>query len=125
LPDPAAGLRAKQSVLALAAEQENYLRALEQLERQAALETAKLDLAEQRRATAVEALKIAAEKYRLNEVLLSLGRITRIELMEKRLEYAEKEVEAASAAASILDAERILERLIDFPPGALKSVLTR
>jgi outer membrane protein TolC len=122
LPDPAAGLSSKQSILALTAEQENYRRALEQLERQAALETAKLDLAEQKRVTAVEALKIGAEKYRLNEVLLSLGRITRIELMEKRLEYAEKEVEAAAAAAAMLEAERSLERLIDFPPGALKQI---
>jgi outer membrane protein TolC len=122
LPDPASGLSQKQSLLALTAEQENYRRSLEQLERQAVLETEKLELAEQKRVVAVEALKIGAEKYRLNEVLLSLGRITRIELMEKRLEYAEKEVEAAQAAVLMLEVERTLEKLIDFPPGALRQI---
>jgi len=120
MPDPAAGFSAKQAVLAFSAEQENYQRTLEQLERQAALETEKLRLAEQRRAAAVEALHLGAEKYRLNEVMLSLGRITRIELMEKQLEYAGKEVAAAEAAAALLEAERSLERLIDLPPGSLE-----
>ena len=69
---------------------------------------------------AVEALGIAAEKYRLSGVLLALGKITRIDLMEERLLYAAKEAAAAEAAAALLEAERSVERLIDAPPGTLE-----
>ena len=120
LPDPAAGLGAKQAVLALALEKENYINFLEKLERQTALETSNLSLCEQRRALAVESLKLAEEKYRLCEVLLSLGRITRLELMEERLEYEKKEMAAVEASAALLEAERSLERLVDLAPGSLK-----
>ncbi|MDR1142625.1 MAG: TolC family protein [Spirochaetaceae bacterium] len=120
LPDPASGLGAKQTTLALVLERENYRRGLEQLGREAALEVNNLALAEKRRALAVEALELAGEKYRLSEVLLSLGRITRIELMEERIELAKKEVEAAEAAAALLEAERTLERFAGVPPGNLR-----
>jgi outer membrane protein TolC len=119
LPDPASGLGAKQAVLALALAQENYRLSLEHLEREAAAVIQSLTLSEQRRALTVGALNLAAEKYRLSGVLLELGRITRIELMEERLEYEQKEVEAAEAAIALLEAERTLERFIDLSPGAL------
>jgi outer membrane protein TolC len=125
LPDPAAGLSVKQAVLALTAERENYQRVLERLEREAAAQTARLRLSDQRRAAAVEAMNLGAEKYRLGEVLLSLGRITRLELMERRLEYAEKETAAAEAAAVLLEAERALEQFIDLPPGSLEAFSRR
>jgi outer membrane protein TolC len=48
---------------------------------------------------------------------MGLGRITRVELMEARIEYAEKETEAVSAAAGLLSAERELERLLNLKPG--------
>ena len=80
-----------------------------------------LRLSEQRRSLAVEALTLGGEKYRLCEVLLSLGRITRIELMEERLEYAKKEAMAAEAAIALLEAERSLERFIDLPPGSFET----
>ncbi|MDR0447144.1 MAG: TolC family protein [Treponema sp.] len=120
LPDPASGLSAKQANLALALERENYLRFQERLEREAALGVNVLQLNEQRRILAVESLKLGAERYRLSEVLLSLGRITRIELMEERLKYAQKEAAAVEAATALLEAERSLERLIDLPPGTLE-----
>ncbi|MDR2701573.1 MAG: TolC family protein [Spirochaetaceae bacterium] len=125
LPDPAAGLSAKQAALALAAERENYQRALERLGREAVLQTARLRLGEQRRAAAVEAMNLGAEKYRLSEVLLSLGRITRLELMENRLEYAGKETAAAEAAAALMETERALEQFIDLPPGSLEAFSRR
>jgi outer membrane protein TolC len=125
LPDPASGLGAKQTTLALTLEQENYRRSLDRLEREAALQTNNLALGEKRRALAVEALELAREKYRLSEVLLSLGRITRIELMEERIELAKKEVAAAEAAAALLETERALERFIGAPPGSLQRVSGR
>ncbi|MDR2470889.1 MAG: TolC family protein [Treponema sp.] len=119
LPDPAAGMGAKQAELALALEEENYRRALANLGREAEMETRNLRVARDRRLMALEALSLAAEKYRLCEVLLSLGKITRVELMEERLSYAAKETAAAEASAEMLEAERSLERLIDAPPGTL------
>ncbi|GHV86656.1 hypothetical protein AGMMS50230_22640 [Spirochaetia bacterium] len=122
-PDPAAGLSAKQTNLALALERENYQRALERMGREAAMEVNNLRLSEERRLLSLEILSLAAEKYRLSELLLSLGKITRIQLMEERLEYAAKEVSAAETAAVLLEAERALERLIDLPPGSIESRL--
>ena len=122
LPDPASGLRSKQAGLALALERENYHLALERQEREAVLGINSLRLSEQRRAVAVESLKLGAEKYRLSEVLLSLGRITRVELMEERLQYAKKEAAAVEAAIALLEAERSLERLVDLPPGNLERI---
>ena len=125
LPDPASGFGAKNAALALALERENYQLALERLERFAVLEINNLRLCEQRRAVAVESMRLGAEKYRLSQVLLSLGRITRIELMEERLEYARKEAAAAEAAIALMEAERSLERFIDLPPGTLESYFRR
>jgi len=125
LPDPAAGLNTRQAVLALAAERENYRRVLERLKREAETQTASLRLSELRRAAAVEAMKLGAEKYRLGEVLHSLGRITRLELMEKRIEYAGKETAAAEAASALLEAERALEQFMDLPPGSLEAFCRR
>ena len=125
LPDPASGLSARQAGLALVLERENYQNILGKLARQAALEVSNLQLSDKRRGLAVEALKLGAEKYRLSGVLLSLGRITRIELMEERLEYAKKEMFAVEAAIALLEAERSLERLVDLPPGHLELFFRR
>jgi outer membrane protein TolC len=125
LPDPASGLSARQAGLALVLERENYQNILGKLARQAALEVSNLQLSDKRRGLAVEALKLGAEKYRLSGVLLSLGRITRIELMEERLEYEKKEMMAAEAAVALLEAERSLERLVDLPPGHLELFFRR
>jgi outer membrane protein TolC len=111
LPDPASGIGAKQAELALAQERENYSALLVKLDRAVILGIEKINLSEKRRIMALEALDLAAEKYRLAELLMGLGRITRVELMEARIEYAEKETEAVSAAAGLLAAERELEQL--------------
>ena len=119
LPDPASGLGAKQAALALAMERENYQHTLNKLERDAVLLVNNLRLSEQRRCVALETLKLGEEKYRLSEVLLSLGRITRVELMEERLEYEKKEAAAVEAAIAVLEAERAIEKFTDLPPGSL------
>ena len=125
LPDPVSSMGAKQASLALVFEYENYLIMQQRLERQAVLEVENLHLNEERRMLAVESLKLGAEKYRLSEVLLSLGRITRVELMEQRLEFEKKEMLAAEAAAALLEAERSIERILDIAPGSLNSFFGR
>ncbi|MDR1506123.1 MAG: TolC family protein [Treponema sp.] len=119
LPDPASGIGARQAELALALERENYSRLLLKTERAAILGIEKIALGERRRITALETLDLTAEKYRLSQLLMELGRITRVELMEARIEYAEKETEAVRAAADLLAAEREMERLLNLKPGTL------
>ncbi|MDR0402616.1 MAG: TolC family protein [Treponema sp.] len=125
LPDPASGIGAKQAKLALVRERENYSALLSKTGRAAVLGTEKINLSERRRIMALEALDLAAEKYRLTETLMGLGRITRVELMEARIEYAEKETEAVNAAAALLAAERDMERLLKLRPGTLANSLGR
>jgi outer membrane protein TolC len=119
LPDPAAGLGKKQAELALALEKEKYRAAFERAGRSARLAVEKCALADQRRALAVEAIALAAERCRVEEVRHSLGHITRLELMEAFMMYTQKEVAAVAAASALLEAERELERLLNLRPGEL------
>jgi outer membrane protein TolC len=119
LPDPASALNPKQARLALALERENLRLSRERVGRSAALGLEKMILSGERKASALKALGLAEEKYRLQELLLTLGRITRVELMEERLLYAQKEAEAVEAAAALLTAEWELERLLNLKPGTL------
>jgi outer membrane protein TolC len=119
LPDPASGITAKQAKLALAQELENYSSLLQKTDRAAILGVEKINLCEKRRVMALEAMELSAEKYRLAGLLMELGRITRVELMDERIEYAEKEAAAVEAAAALLTAERELETLLNLKPGTL------
>jgi outer membrane protein TolC len=119
LPDPAAGLNKHQAELALALEKEKFRLAFEQIGRGAQRGVEKCSLADTKRRLALEAAGLAAERCRLEELRLSLGQITRIELMEVMIEYTGKETAAVEAAVALLEAERELERLLDLKPGEL------
>jgi outer membrane protein TolC len=125
LPDPASALTGRQAAALLALEQSRYAAAFKRAERLTALVLEKCRLAEGRRLLACEALELAAEKYRLAELRQELGRITRVELMEVRLEYAQQEILAVESAAALLEAERELERLVDLGPGELSALLKK
>ena len=119
LPDPAAGLGKHQARLALALEKEKYSVAVDRTGRMAIRAVEKCSLAEQKRILALEAVALAFERCRLEELRLSLGQITRLNLMEAFLEYTQKEITAVEAASSLLEAERELERFLDLKPGEL------
>jgi outer membrane protein TolC len=119
LPDPAGGLGKRQAELALSLEKTAYDLTFERIGRAALLAVERCGLADRKRRLAVESLALAAERYRLEEIRRGLGQITRIDLMESRLEYAQKEIAAVEAAAALLEAERELERLMDLRPGEL------
>ena len=119
MPDPAGILGKHQAELALSLEQTKYGLAFERTGRAALWAVERCCMEDRKRDLAVETLTLAAERYRLEEVRLGLGQITRIELMESRLEYAQKEIAAVEAAAALLAAERELERLMDLRPGEL------
>jgi outer membrane protein TolC len=119
LPDPAAGLSRHQAALALSLEREKYQAAFEQTGRAARRGVDNCVLAERKRSLAVEAAALAAERCRIEELRLSLGQITRIDLMESLVELSQKEIAAVQAAVVLLETERELERLLDLRPGEL------
>ncbi len=119
VPDPASALNRRQAEQALALEQENYRLAFERIGRFARRAIEKCSMANEARGLAVEAVELAGERCRLEELRLGLGQITRLELMETLIEYTQKEIESVNAAAALLESERELERLLDLKPGDL------
>jgi outer membrane protein TolC len=122
LPDPAQSYSAKNTRLALNLEKSNYDAAFKRIGRLAEQGALKCGLLEKKRALAVEALDLEAERYRLAELKLELGKLTRLELMDARLDCAAKEIAAVETAMSLLDAEAALERILDLPPGGLPTL---
>jgi len=120
LPDPAAAIGKKQAKLALALEQEKYNTTLERIGRIAATAIEKCALAEQKRILSLEAIKLGAERCRIEEIRLNLGQITRLKLMETLIEQTQREIAAIEAATALLEAERELERFLDLRPGELE-----
>lgn len=119
LPDPAGALGKHQAELALSLEKAKYDLAFERTGRAVVWAVERCGMGDRQRSLAAEALALAAERYRLEEFRLGLGQITRLDLMEARLEYAQKEIAALDAATALLAAERELERLLDLRPGEL------
>lgn len=119
LPDPASSLTGKSAELALTAEQEKYRLSLERVGRMAVLAVEKCRLTDRRRLLALQSLELAGEKLRLAELRRELGHSTRLDLMEDRREYTQRELALAEAAISLLGAERELEQILDLRPGEL------
>ena len=122
-PDPGAAFSVRQAELALTYERSRYESALREVLAAAERGLKKCAILDRRRALALEALELEGEKFRLVELKLSLGGITRIDLMEARLDYAKQESAAVEAAAAVLQAERELERLLDLSPGELSTLV--
>jgi outer membrane protein TolC len=118
-PNPAAALSKQSAALSLALEQDNYRQALEQTSRQSAMAVKKCGIAEKKRLLAIQAEALARQQYKIDEIKHELGQITRVELMESRVNVAEKEIECVKAAVALLSTERDLETLLNLPPGSL------
>jgi hypothetical protein len=118
-PDPAASFSVRGVELALVNERSRYDTALKEVRSAAERGVKTCSLLDKKRVLAMEALKLEGEKYYLAELRMTLGEITRIELMEARLDYAKREAELVDAAVAVLRAERELERLLDLGPGEL------
>ena len=119
-PEPASSFTIKNASLNLIQEQANYETAFRQTGRMAAQAVEKYALLDQKRSLAVQIMELETERYRLAELKLELGRLTRVELMEARLSCAEREIAAVKAAISMLEAERELENFLSLAPGELK-----
>lgn len=122
LPEPASALNGPSAKLALSLEQANFRQTFEALGRKAAYAAEKFGLINRQRELALESLGRAKERLGLAELRMELGQLTRLDLMEARLEYAQREVAAVEAAAALLGAERELERLLDLYPGELANL---
>jgi len=121
-PDPGAAFSVKSAELALAYERSRYETASREILNAADRGVKKCRLLDKKRTLAQEALELEGERYRLSELKLSLGEITRIDLMDARLDYAKREADLVDAAAALLKAERELERLLDLRPGELSTL---
>ncbi len=122
LSDPASGLSAKNTELALALERIKYDQAFERTGRNAEMALEACYLTERKRELAVESLILSANRLKLTELRLELGQITRIDLMTAQIECAQKEVETVAIAVSLLESERALETILDLPPGGLSDL---
>ena len=125
LPEPVRVFDKAQARLALSLERRKYDLALSRLGRTAAAAVEKCGLMDRKRDLALGAAELAAERYRLFSLRQELGQLTRLELMEERIEYAQREIAAVEAAISLLEAERELERLLDLRPGELADFALR
>jgi outer membrane protein TolC len=119
LPDPASVMTKNQAELALSLERRKYALAISRLGRSAELGVEKCRMADRKRELAVESLELAGERYRLAEFRMELGQLTRVELMEERIDYSKKEIAAVEASMALLAAERELEKLMGLRPGEL------
>lgn len=121
LPDPASGFSARAAALSLSLEREKYNSAFKEVGRMAESGVERCAFLDRKRVLALQALELEGERYRLSELKLELGKLTRVELMEARLDYAAKEVAAVEAAVSLLEGERELERIMGLRPGELSA----
>ena len=119
VPDPAGTFSVRSAKLALSYERSRYETALKEVQTAAERGVKICALLDRKRVLALEALEMEGERYRLAELKLSLGEITRVELMEARLDYAKREAGVVEAAVAVLQSERELERLLDLEPGGL------
>ncbi|MDR1058815.1 MAG: TolC family protein, partial [Treponema sp.] len=122
LPDPASSMTIRQAELALGFEKARYEENFRELGRTAELGVEKCLILERKRRLALESMELEAERYRLAELRMDLGQFTRVELMEARLDYAQRETAAVEIAVSLLEAERELEKLLDLRPGELEKL---
>jgi outer membrane protein TolC len=125
LPEPASIMSRRQAELALSLARRKYTLAFERLGRSAEQGVERCLMADRRRELAEESRKLARERYGLAELRRELGQLTRIELMEERIEYSRKETAAVEAAMALLAAERELERLMGLRPGELTTFAER
>jgi len=120
LPDPARSYSSQSAALALAEEQYFYERSVWEMHSSIERLLISIRLFDRRRVLSIEVMELEKEKYELSELKLTLGEITRIDLMELRLECARKEAAVVEAAVVLLQAIRELERILDMDYGEIQ-----
>jgi outer membrane protein TolC len=119
LSDLASALDIRSARMALDLEKSKYETSLERAERLAINALEKCSLIEKKRSLSVQALELAAEKLKLDELRFNLGQLIRIDMMDAHIEYTQQEAAAVEAAIALMEADRELERSLDLTPGGL------
>ena len=119
VPDPASSFSPRAARLALANEQYRYETSLREAENFIDRLHSACLVYNRRRLLAMEALELERERYNLAEFRLTLGEITRLDLMQARLDFSMKEAALVEAAVMQLQAERALELFLDLGPGEI------
>jgi len=117
--NPPSRFNRKQVKLSLALEREKFADTIKKIGRAASNAVEKCLLAEQKRLLSLEAAALGTERCNVEWTRLSLGQITRIDIMEVLIEQTQREIAAVEAAVFLLEAERELERFLNLKPGEL------
>lgn len=119
LPDPGAALSGKAAEAELGFEIAKHARLLCAVDREVQRAVERYGLLDRKVGAALSSRELAQRRVKLGELSAEMGRATRIELMETRLECAKAEARLVEAAVALIEGERALERLMDAPPGTL------
>ncbi|MDR1468859.1 MAG: TolC family protein [Spirochaetaceae bacterium] len=122
LPDPALGLSGKSAKLALNLERNKHAVVMRRLDRNAELLMEKLDFLIRKRDLAIRSKELASAQLRLAETRIKLGHITRLDMMQMELDYAQSEIMGVNTAVDVLSAVREIEKLMALPPGELEHI---
>ncbi|MDR0639308.1 MAG: TolC family protein [Spirochaetaceae bacterium] len=122
LPDPASGLSGKSAKLALNLERNKHTVVVRRLERNAELLMEKLDSLIRKRDLSIRSKELASAGLRLAETRIKLGHITRLDMMQMELDYAQSEIMCVNAAVDVLSAVREIEKLMALPPGEFEYI---
>jgi outer membrane protein TolC len=117
LPSPASGLSGKSAKLALNLERNKHTVVLQRLERNAELLMEKLAFLIRKRDLAIHSKELAYSQLQLAETRIKLGHITRLDMMQMELDYAQSKIMCVNTAADVLTAVREIEKLMVLPPG--------
>ncbi|MDR2730754.1 MAG: TolC family protein [Treponema sp.] len=119
LPEPQIKFNKLQLKLALEYELENFKLISEQVKRMAERAVERYKLADEKLQLAAKTVEFTEQRCTLEKLRLDLGQITRLQLMEALAEKTQKEVAMIQAAASLMETERELERILSLKPGEL------
>jgi outer membrane protein TolC len=122
LPSPAAGLSGKSAKLSLNLERNKHAVIGQRLERSAELLMEKLDFLIRKRDLSLRSKELAATQLRLAETRIKLGHITRLDMMQMELDYAQNEIMCVNSVVDVLSAIREIEKLIALPPGEFEHI---
>ncbi|HOZ71622.1 MAG TPA: TolC family protein [Spirochaetales bacterium] len=119
VPDPAGIMDIRSARLALRVEEEAYAAALRELRVRTMAATRAYEHSLARRRLCRDAARLASIRFDSVGLRRDLGRATTLEALRAGLERADAEIDLLEACASIVEAEREVERLIGLPPDGL------
>jgi outer membrane protein TolC len=103
-------------------ERNKYAVILQRTERNAELMMEKLLFLIEKRNLALRSKELALAKVQLAEIRSALGHLTRLDMMQMEIDYAQSELLCVDAAVEVLTAIREIEKLMALAPGELENL---